>query len=152
MKYRPRVPLALPLIALGLLILGLLAGPFIQKRATPEQLASNVLLSAIPFILIFVAIILFFITLIVLIATALSNNISPRTYRIIESILIAGIVLGILGMFQPWLFEAYKYGFVVLLFSTLTFIVWSHVTPRRAEIREDTGPVPISEIVQTTQD
>lgn len=152
MKYRPRVPIALPLIALALLILGLLAGPFIQNRATPEQLANNVLLSAIPFILIFVAIILFFITLIVLIATALSNNISVRVYRIIESILIAGIVLGIVGMFQPWLFQAYKYGFLVLLFSTLSFIVWSHVTPRREEIQEEVGPVSVNEIVQSPQD
>jgi hypothetical protein len=126
--------------------------PFIQNRATPEQLASNVLLSAIPFILIFVAIILFFITLIVLIATALSNNISVRAYRIVESILIAGIILGIVGMFQPWLFEANKYGFLVLLFSTLSFIVWSHVSPRREEIQEEVGPVSVSDIVRTTQD
>ena len=152
MKYRPRVPLALPLIALALLILGLLASPFIQSRATPEQLANNVLLSAIPFILIFVAIILFFITLIVLIATALSNNISVRAYRIVESILIAGIVLGIVGMFQPWLFEAYKYGFLILLFSTLSFIAWSHVTPRREEIQEEFAPVTVNEIVKSGQD
>lgn len=152
MKYRPRVPIALPLIALALLALGLLAGPFIQSRATPEQLANNVLLSAIPFILIFIAIILFFITLIVLIATALSNNISVRAYRVVESILIAGIVLGIIGMFQPWLFAAYKYGFVILLISTLSFIVWSHVSPRRAEIQEEVGPVSISEIVESPQD
>jgi hypothetical protein len=152
MKYRPRVPIALPLIALALLVLGLLASPFIQNRATPEQLANNVLLSAIPFILIFVAIILFFITLIVLIATALSNNISVRAYRIIETILIAGIVLGVVGMFQPWLFEAYKYGFLVLLFSTLSFIVWSHVTPRREEIQEEFSPVSVNEIVEGVQE
>jgi hypothetical protein len=145
MKIRPRVPIALPLIALGLIILGLLAGPFIQSRATPEQLDDNVLLSAIPFILIFVAIILFFITLIVLIATWLSNSISARAYKIVESILIAGIVLGIIGMFQPWLFAAYKYGFLVLLFSTLSFIVWSHVTPRHEEIQEQTNPVSVGD-------
>jgi hypothetical protein len=151
-KNRPRVPIALPLIALALLILGLLAGPFIQNRATPEQLAGNVLLSAIPFVLIFVAIILFFITLIVLVATGLSNNVSPRVYKIIESVLIAGIVLGVVGMFQPWLFAAYKYGFLVLLFSTLGFIVWSHVSPRRAQIQAEAGPVSVSEIVESTQD
>ena len=144
-KNRPHVPLALPLIALTLLVLGLLAGPFIQNRATQEQLDNNVLLSAIPFILIFVAIILFFITLIVLVATGLNNNIPARTYKIIETILIAGIVLGIIGMFQPWLFAAYKYGFLILLFSTLSFILWSHVTPRREEIQEEISPVSVSD-------
>lgn len=139
-KTRLRIPIALPIIIVILLALGWLAGPFIRSRATEEQLADNVLLSALPFILIFVAIILAFITLIVIIARLLSNNISPRIYRIVERILIAGIVLGVLGMFQPWAFLAYKYGFLLLLFSTLSFIVWSHVVPRRAEVKEEISP------------
>jgi hypothetical protein len=60
---------------------------------------------------------------------------------VILTILIAGIVLGILGMFQPWIFQAYKYGFIVLLFSTLGFIVWSHVTPKREQTQEEASPV-----------
>ena len=87
MKNRPRVPLALPLIALALLVLGLLAGPFIQARATPEQLANNVLLSAIPFILIFASIIVAFISLIWFVASRLNDNVSSRTYRILEALL-----------------------------------------------------------------
>ena len=140
-KKRFRFPITLPLIATVLLVLGLLAGPFINARATPEQLADNILLSAIPFVLVFVGILLYFITLIVIIARLLDNNISPRIHGIILSVLIAGIVLGILGMFQPWLFQAYKYGFIVLLFSTLGFIVWSHVTPRREQTQEEARPV-----------
>jgi hypothetical protein len=140
-KKRFRFPITLPLIATVLLVLGLLAGPFIKARATPEQLANNILLSAIPFVLVFVGILLYFITLIVIIARLLDNNISPRIHGIILSVLIAGIVLGILGMFQPWLFQAYKYGFILLLFSTLGFIVWSHVTRKREQTQEEARPV-----------
>jgi hypothetical protein len=140
-KKRFRFPITLPVIATVLLVLGLLAGPFVQSRATPEQLADNILLSAIPFVLVFVGILLYFITFIVIIARLLDNNISPRIHGIILSILIAGIVLGILGMFQPWIFKAYKYGFIVLLFSTLGFIVWSHVNPKREQTQEEAGPV-----------
>jgi len=134
---RPRVPIALPIVIVLLLVLGLFAGPFIRSRTTPEQLADNVLLNAIPFVLIFVAIILAFITLIVIAASMLDNNISLRTYKFIEQILIACIVLGVVGMFQPWLFEAYKYGFVLLLISTLCFILWSHITPKRDTSQEE---------------
>jgi len=134
---RPRVPIALPIIIVVLLVLGLLAGPFIESRTTEQQLADNVLLNAIPFLMIFVAILLTFITLIVIIGSMLNNNVPPRIYKIIESILIAGIVLGVVGMFQPWLFEAFKYGFVLLLVSLLLFMVWSHVSPRRETLQQE---------------
>jgi hypothetical protein len=150
-KSRLRIPIALPIIIIVLLVLGILAGPFIQARATPEQLASNVLLSALPFLLIFVAIILAFITLISIVAQLLSHNVSRRVYRVIESILIAGIVLGIVGMFQPWFFPAYKYGFLLLLFSTLGFIVWSHVVPKGEFKQEEIGPVAISAMESATE-
>jgi hypothetical protein len=144
-KIRPRVPLALPLIAVVLIILGLVAGPLIRSQASEEQLASNVLLGAIPFILIFVAILLFFITLIAALASILSNNIPLRIYKPIEQVLIAGIVLGIVGMFQPWAFILYRIGFFVLLFSTLGFIIWSHIVPKGVVRQEDLGPVSVSE-------
>jgi hypothetical protein len=134
---RPRVPIALPIIIVVLLVLGLLAGPLIESRTTEQQLADNVLLNAIPFLMIFVAILLTFITLIVIIGSMLNNNVPPRIYKIIESILIAGIVLGVVGMFQPWLFEAFKYGFVLLLVSLLLFMVWSHVSPRREALQQE---------------
>lgn len=130
-KARPRIPVTLLIVIAVLLVLGFVANNYIIARMTPEQLADNVLLNAIPFILIFVAIILAFIALIVMAARILDNNISPRLHRIIETVLIAGIVLGVISMFQPWVFAAFKYGFVLLLVSTLSFILWSHVTPRR---------------------
>lgn len=127
---RLRIPIWLPITIVLLVILGFAAEPFIQANATEEQLAQNVLLSAIPFILVFVAIILAFITLILIAARLLDGNISRRQYRPVELSLIGGIVLGIFFMFQPWVFALFKIGFFVLLISTLGFILWSHVTPK----------------------
>jgi Na+-driven multidrug efflux pump len=137
MKQRVRIPKKLFAVIAILLVLGLVAGPIINSLATEEQMSRNVLLSALPFILIFAAIILTFIAVIVMVASALNNQIAPRTHKIIEYCLIAGIVLGVFGMFQPWWFAAYTYGFLVLLFSTLGFILWSHVSPKREQHQEE---------------
>ena len=143
---RPRVPIGLPIAVVIFLVLGLLAGPFIAARATPEQLADNVLLNAIPFILIFISIILAFITLIAFVASLLDHRISRRTHQLVETILIVCMVLGVFGMFQPWLFAAYRYGFLLLLFSTLGFILWSHITPRDATVQQQPVPGAVDEI------
>lgn len=136
-KTRFRFPWGLVISAIVLLILGLVTGPLIRSTATEEQLAQNVLLSAIPFILIFVSILLGFITVITVVARLLNDNINSRLYGVVEGIIIAGIVLGVVGMFQPWKMEFYKYGFNVLLISTLSFILWSHVTPRGEQRQEE---------------
>jgi hypothetical protein len=146
-KIRPRVPIGLPIAMVVLVILGILAGPFIRSRVTEEQLAKNVLLHAIPFILIFVAIVLGLISFIWLVASVLNNNIPPRVHRPIEAIFIGGIVLGAVGMFQPWFFIAYRIGFHVLLISTLCFIVWSHIIPKGARRQEEIGSVSISQTI-----
>jgi hypothetical protein len=144
-RNRVHIPIFLPIAIVVCLVLGLLAGPFIQSRATEEQLNTNVLLSAIPFILIFASIILAFITLIILVAQLLNGRVSRRLYRIIETAIIAGIVLGILGMFQSWIFDFYRYGFFLLLFSTLAFIIWSHVTPRSQQRQVEVTGAPLPE-------
>ncbi len=136
-KERPHVPKGLPLTAVLLIILGVAAYFLIQATATPEQLAQNVLLSALPFILIFVAIILLFATLIIFTSVRLSDRIAQRPHFIIEALAMAGIVLGILGIFQPWVFALYSVSFVVLLISTLFFILWSHVQPKRTVLHEE---------------
>ena len=142
-----RFPKTLPIIATILIIVGLILTRLIPSLATPEQMATNVLLNALPFIFVFVGILLFFITLIVIIARAVSGKISRKTYGIIESVIIAGIVLGVISMFQPWSFPMFRYGFVLLLLSTLSFIVWSHVSPK-LESRDEAvsvGPVSIGD-------
>ena len=147
MKIRPRVPIGLPIAAVVLLILGFVARSVIPSVVGEEQLAGNVLLAAIPFVLIFVAIILAFIVVIWLIASVLNNNVSPRVYRPIEAIIIAGIAVGIFGMMQPWSFAAFRIGFHVLLASTIGFIVWSHIIPKGARRQEEVGGLSVSDTV-----
>ncbi len=138
-KSRLRIPVGLFIAIVVTLILGLVASPVIEALTTEKQRATNVLLSAIPFILIFVAILLTFISLINMSASVLNDNISPRIYLTIEKILIAGIILGVFGMFQPWLMIFYKVGFLVLLVSTLGFIWWSHIKPKRVRRQKEAG-------------
>jgi uncharacterized protein YneF (UPF0154 family) len=145
---RPRVPVTLLIVIAVLLVLGFLAGQYINSTMTEEQLADNVFINAVPFVLIFAAIILGFIAIIYVVASMLDNNISQRAHRIVEQILIAGIILGVVGMFQPWVFEGYKYGFILLLISTLSFILWSHITPKRELLQEQAATGPLGESVQ----
>jgi uncharacterized protein YneF (UPF0154 family) len=146
---RPRVPVTLLIVIAVLLVLGIVAGQYINATMTEEQLADNVFINAIPFVLIFAAIILTFIAVIVVVASMLDNNISARTHRIVEQILIVGIVLGVVGMFQPWVFEGYKFGFLLLLISTLCFILWSHITPKRELVQEEAAAGPLGGSVQS---
>jgi hypothetical protein len=143
--HRLRIPVGLFIAVAVTLILGLVARPAITALTTEKQRATNVLLSAIPFILIFISILLFYISLISMSASVLNDNISPRVYRIVETIIIAGIVLGVLGMFQPWLMIFYKYGFFVLLVSTLGLIWWSHIKPKRERRQKVAGSTPAQE-------
>ncbi len=64
---------------------------------------------------------------------------SKKTYSMVEQVLIALILLGIVGMFQPLGVDLYRYGFLLLLFSTLGFIVFSHMSPQ-AEAAEAARP------------
>jgi hypothetical protein len=138
-KSRLRIPVGLLIAIAVTLILGLAASPVINALTTEKQRSTNVLLFAIPFILLFVSILLAFISLINMSASVLNNHITARIYLTIERILIAGIILGIFGMFQPWLIIFYKIGFMVLLVSTLGFIWWSHIKPKKELRRKEAG-------------
>src|SRR5688500_13698699 len=89
------------------------------------------------FILGFLIILGVFIYFIRAVSMRLNGNIAQNTFETVERIIIAGIILGVVGMFQPWLFIGYKYGFLLVLFSTLAFIVWSHVTPAATQYDEE---------------
>ena len=104
-------------------------------------------MQAVYFIVGFVAIIVAFIIFIVFLSKRLSGNVPQPLYAVIEKIIIAGIVLGIVGMFQPWIHLGFRVGFHLLLFSTLAYIVWSHITPRatRYDEEEDVGDISVSE-------
>jgi len=90
-------------------------------------------LQVVYFIAGFVTFLLAFAFFIAFVAAKLSGNISQQVFGLIEKIIIGGILLGIIGMFQTWVLAGYRIGFLVLLFSTLAYIVWSHITPRREQ-------------------
>ncbi|MGC8874136.1 MAG: hypothetical protein ACP5SI_06775 [Chloroflexia bacterium] len=83
------------------------------------------------FLTVFLAILLAFIFFgVFLVSLWLSGKVPRRTYQLVEGVIIAGILLGAFGMFQPWLRFGYQRGFALLFYSTLAFIVWSHITPK----------------------
>jgi len=131
-KIRSLIPVKLLVSAGVMLILSPVAKPVIETLATKEEVSENVLLTSIPFVLFFVSLVLLYMALIVFAGKLLGNRIPEAAYRTIEYVLIAGIALGVVGMFQPWIFALYKVGFFVLLVSTLSFILWTHITLKRA--------------------
>lgn len=142
---RKKLLLILLGVAVVLWVIGAALIPVIESVDAKTK-ADNVILNGVPFILIFIGIIVAFIDFIILMATRLNNKISEKTYSPIEKVLIGGIVLGVVGMFQPFTVVLYTLGFIVLLISTLSYIAWSHVVPRIELDR--TSSAPIGEIEQ----
>ncbi len=142
------LPRGMPIAAVILLVLGFIAMQVVPNIVSEEQMARNVLLAAIPFILIFAAIIITYMSVVWYISSKLSGRIAEKTYRPIEYALIAGILLGILLMFQPWVFILFRLGFYMLLASTLLYILWSHVRPKGEEAAQQaTGPADLEATV-----
>jgi hypothetical protein len=88
-------------------------------------------MAAVFFVVGFVLVLGAYIAFIATVSRRLGPAVSPRTYSIAERIIIGGILAGTALMFQPWLPSGLQWGFLLLLFSTLAFIIWSHVTPKR---------------------
>ena len=95
-----------------------------------QEKQDEVLIKAIPFVAVFVSIVLAFACVIVLVAIGLGGRVPQRTYRPIEMLFIGGILWGVVGLFQGWKLFAYEYGFLLLLVSLLSFMVWSHMSPK----------------------
>lgn len=149
---RKRLLLILLGLAVVLWVAAIVLAP-IMEGLPAETRANNTILSGIPFILTFIGIIIAFIDFIIFMATLLNHNISGDIYRPVERLLIGGIVLGIVGMFQPFVLALYTYGFLLLLVSTLGFIFWSHIVPRvvldRAVHHDDgLGTVSVAQVEQ----
>ena len=126
-KIRP--PLALPVISVLLVIFGALYGRYILVLIPVEEQINNVILTAVPFICYFVAILLVYIFLINLFSQILNHRISPKIYNPLNFLIIAGIIGGILMMLQPFTITLFKASFMVVLVSLLLFIFWSHIIP-----------------------
>ena len=118
-----------------LLLFGLIFDP-LSEALLSEDTRGSVLVNSIPFVAVFITIILLFILLIFMVALRFNRLIPYRTYRPVELLIIFGIACGVFFLFQPWQLVSFQYGFMWLLGATLSFIVWSHVIPHSA--REQT--------------
>jgi hypothetical protein len=130
-RIRPLIPLKLIIAAVVLFALSFASRPLLGVLMPDLQTSKNVLLLAIPFLMVFVPIILTFMALVVFVSKVLHHRVPEGTYKVIEYVFIAGIVLGIISMFQPWTFLLFKPGFFVLFGSLLGFMIWSHVAMKR---------------------
>jgi hypothetical protein len=126
-------------IALVLFLFALIFNPLTQGFS--EETRKSVLLNAIPFFATFVGILLLFILVIAIVAIRFNGKVPGRTYQAIEYTIVAGILVGVVCLFQPWSFVPYRYGFLLLLGSTLSFILWSHVMPARADFDAQFAPL-----------
>ena len=106
-----------------------------------EEKQQEVLIKAIPFVAVFVSIVLVFVCLIVMVAIAFGGKVPQRAYRPIEMIIIAGILIGVVGLFQGWKLFTYEYGFLLLLVSVMAFMVWSHLTPQSMRASHQRAPL-----------
>lgn len=125
--------IALAAIVFGIVFQGILSG-------LSEESRKAVLLNAIPFFAIFVGVLLLFILLIVVTAMRYNGKVPQRTHGGIEMTIIVGILFGVVCLFQPFSFVPYRYGFLLLLISTLSFILWSHVVPANARLSARLAP------------
>jgi hypothetical protein len=137
MKIRPLIPLKLLITAVVLFALSFAARPALEALVPDLQTSSDVLIIAIPFLLIFVPIILGYMSLIVFISKLLHQRVPEQVYKLIEYVFIAGIVTGILCMFQPWVFALFRVGFFILFGALLGFMIWSHLAMKQR--RRDTN-------------
>ncbi|PJF47524.1 MAG: hypothetical protein CUN48_08230 [Candidatus Thermofonsia Clade 3 bacterium] len=89
----------------------------------------NPTLQFLIFIVGFFIILGLFIRLIQIAEKRLGGKVPNRRYSGVMSVIISGMVLGIVMMFQPVALALMEPGFLLLLISTLAFILWSHVWP-----------------------
>lgn len=128
-KNKIRPPYVLPIISALLVIAGILYRDFVLVNIPVKQQINNVILVAIPFICYFVAILLVYIFIINVVGQVLSRRVPEKIYKVLNFIIIAGIIVGIIMMMQPFTIVLYKISFMVVLVSLLLFIIWSHVSP-----------------------
>jgi hypothetical protein len=75
----------------------------------------------------------------------MSQGVSAR----VERAIIVLMLLGMAGMFQPLSIDLYRYGFLLLLLSTILFIIISHIKPKRDG--SDAGPISVEQAVEHGQ-
>ena len=139
-KRRTRILIRFAITIVIILIVGGISRVLSDQLLSEEQ-RQGVLVEAVPFLSVFVSIVLAFACLIVIVAVEGDGKVPLRTYRPVEWITTGGIFVGIIGLFQGWKLFAYQYGFLVLLISVLAFMVWSHLTPMSPRLSKRLPPL-----------
>ncbi len=75
---------------------------------------------------------------------------TAKAYNRIERVIIGLMIVGMVGMFQPISAELFRYGFLTLLFSTIGFIIISHMSPK-PENPDASGPVSLEQAAEHAQ-
>jgi len=65
--------------------------------------------------------------IVMVLGTLLTQRVHWRT--LLERLTVLGMFTGTFGMFQPWEITRYEWGFALLGWSTLAFIVVLHIPP-----------------------
>lgn len=120
----------------AIIVVVLVALSFVWTKILPSAAAQTA-----RFLSLFIAILLTFIIFIWFLGRTFYRRLPPRMHGIIEMVLILCILGGVVAMFQPWSQRVYHLGFVVLLYSVLSFTVWSHIVPRGAREEEEAEAV-----------
>jgi hypothetical protein len=134
---RIRPPFVLPIASILLAIFGYVYSNSILVKIPEKEQINNVILVAVPFICYFVAVLLVYIFIINVMGQLLNRRVPERIYKIINFIIIAGIILGIIMMMQPFTIILFKMSFMVVLISLLLFMIWSHISPAFSPEEED---------------
>jgi hypothetical protein len=117
-------------------VFGLIFSP-LRDAIFSEDQAQEVLLQAIPYVAIFITVLLLFIIFVAFVAIRLHKRVTHRTHQTIELTLVGGILIGLVSMLQSINIVGYQHGFLLLLFCLLSFILWTHVTPRATDSYKD---------------
>jgi hypothetical protein len=91
---------------------------------------------AASFFTVLVAILSGYICLIAFLSRLLSGRVPERLFVLLERLFAAAILVGIAGMFQPWVPVFYPLGFVILFAATWIFTLWGYVIPKSAHSSE----------------
>lgn len=135
----------------GAAIIAAIIGALFNSAIRPllsERIRNEVIITAIPFISIFAAILLLFIMSVALLGVRFHATLPSRTHSAIEYTIIASILIGVVALFQSWSIAPYTFGLGLLLFSVLAFILWSHIAPRSK--RDDAVLPPFTSRAKTT--
>lgn len=134
---RIRPPYVLLLVSILLAVFGYVYSNNILVKIPEKEQINNVILVAVPFICYFVAVLLVYIFIINVIGQLLNRRVPEKIYKVINFIIIAGIILGIIMMMQPFTIILFKMSFMVVLVSLLLFMIWSHISPAFSPEEED---------------